>query len=89
MSDNVNHPAHYNREGRKECIVEMQELFGIEAVKNFCLLNAYKYLYRNGLKIGAKTDLAKSKWYFNKYAELGSDISEIEKVQKAVSYENN
>ena len=89
MSDNVNHPAHYNREGRKECIVEMQELFGIEAVKNFCLLNAYKYLYRNGLKSGAKTDLAKSKWYFNNYAELGGDISEIEKVQKALSYENN
>ena len=89
MPDNVNHPAHYNREGRKECIVEMQELFGVEAVKNFCLLNAYKYLYRNGLKSGAKTDLAKSKWYFNKYAELGGDISEIEKVQKAVSYENN
>ena len=59
----------------------MQELFGVEAVKNFCLLNAYKYLYRNGLKRGAKTDLAKSKWYFNKYAELGGDISEIEKVQ--------
>ena len=89
MSDNVNHPAHYNREGRKECIVEMQELFGVEAVKNFCLLNAYKYLYRNGLKRGAKTDLAKSKWYFNTYAELGGDISEIEKVKKAVSYENN
>ena len=44
--DNVNHPQHYNIEGRKECIVEMEEAFGLSAVKQFCVLNAYKYRYR-------------------------------------------
>ena len=32
MSDAVNHPSHYNKEGRKECIVEMLEKFGPVAV---------------------------------------------------------
>lgn len=41
--DNVNHPAHYNAPGRKECIVEMLEKFGSEKVQIFCELNAYKY----------------------------------------------
>lgn len=52
MTDMVNHPAHYNVAGRKECIVEMEEIFGTEAVINFCELNAYKYRYRAGLKEG-------------------------------------
>lgn len=39
--EKVNHPGHYLKQGRKECIEEMIEYFGIEAVKNFCLLNAF------------------------------------------------
>lgn len=44
--DAVNHPAHYNRPGQKECIVQMEEKFGIEATSWFCLLNWFKYIYR-------------------------------------------
>ena len=50
MSELVNHPSHYTQNGRKECIVEMEEKYGAEATAIFCLTNAYKYLYRAGSK---------------------------------------
>lgn len=69
--DNVNHPSHYNIPGRKECIVEMLEKFGIEKVQAFCELNAYKYRYRHELKNGQE-DLDKAAWYEAKQAELAA-----------------
>ena len=69
MSDNVDHPKHYKRENGIECIEEMIEVFGIEAVKNFCLCNIWKYRYRAADKNGEE-DLDKSDWYMNKYIEL-------------------
>lgn len=67
MSEQVNHPSHYTKAGRKECIVEMEEKYGAEATAIFCLTNAYKYLYRAGEKFGnsANQDVAKAQWYFN------------------------
>lgn len=63
--EQVNHPSHYNLPGRKECIVEMQERFGTYATVIFCLTNAYKYLYRAGMKEGnsAEQDIQKAKFY--------------------------
>lgn len=52
MSEQVNHPSHYSKAGRKECIVEMEELYGAEVTVVFCLTNSYKYLYRAGDKFG-------------------------------------
>lgn len=68
-NDVVNHPKHYCREGAMESIDEMVLLFGVEAVKHFCLLNAWKYRYRAADKNGAE-DLKKSDWYIRKYREL-------------------
>lgn len=67
--DNVNKPKHYNREGGMQCIEEMELIFGKEAVKTFCKLNAWKYRYRAADKNGEE-DLRKSDWYLNKYKEL-------------------
>ena len=67
--DNVNHPSHYNREDAMECIDEMVLIFGKEAVKNFCLCNAWKYRYRAADKNGME-DLKKSDWYLRKYKEF-------------------
>ena len=75
LEERVNHPAHYKQEGRKECIEEMLDKFGVEAVKHFCLLNAFKYMYRRDAKGGAE-DIAKANWYLAKYAELGGDVVE-------------
>lgn len=65
LNANVNHPSHYNQEGKKECIVAMREEFGDFAAYWFCKLNAYKYRYRAGSKPGnsAELDLAKATWY--------------------------
>ena len=63
-ADKVNHPSHYQKDG-KECIEVMLELYGIQAVINFCELNAFKYKWRAGLKTGESTevDLKKAQWY--------------------------
>lgn len=68
MPDNVNHPKHYET-GKYECIDVMIETQGIEAVKNFCICNAFKYLYRHENKNGVE-DVRKAKWYLDKYLEL-------------------
>lgn len=48
----------------------MIDLFGLEKVKAFCELNAYKYRYRHSMKNGAE-DIAKAEWYEAKLEELG------------------
>ena len=73
--DNVNHPAHYET-GKFECIDVMVETQGIEATQNFCLCNAFKYLYRHGKKNGVE-DIQKANWYLNKYLEL-EDMKNVE-----------
>lgn len=62
--DPVNRPAHY-MSGGIECIDAMQAAFGAEAVKDFCLCNAFKYLWRHRQKNGVE-DLKKARWYLNR-----------------------
>lgn len=62
--DPVNRPAHYTS-GGIECIDAMQAAFGAEAVKDFCLCNAFKYLWRHRSKNGVE-DLKKCRWYLNR-----------------------
>ena len=74
--DLINKPKHYNREGAMECIDEMQLIFGTEAVKHFCLCNAWKYRYRATEKNGDE-DLAKSDFYIKKYKELCNEKANL------------
>lgn len=67
--DIINHPSHYCREGGMECLDEMELIFGREALKYFCLCNAWKYRYRASAKNGDE-DLKKSDFYIKKYKEL-------------------
>lgn len=67
-SENVDHPAHY--QGKHECIDEMIAMFGVEAVKHFCMCNVYKYRYRASAKNGQE-DLDKANWYMDELMELG------------------
>ena len=68
---NVNHPSHYNQ-GGIECIDAMVSAFGKEAVGNFCICNAFKYVWRAKQKNGEE-DLDKAIWYLNKVKELNAD----------------
>ena len=72
--DIVNHPGHYET-GKFECIEVMQEDLGVDAVKDFCICNAFKYLYRYKRKNGLE-DIKKAKWYIDKYLDLCSDNEE-------------
>ena len=69
--NNVSHPKHYCIEGRRECIEELEQDYGETVARIFCLTNAYKYLYRCGLKDGnsQEQDIEKAKWYYNKANE--------------------
>ena len=67
-NDPVTHPAHYTQ-GGVECIDAMVAAYGKEAVSTFCLLNAFKYLWRSEHKNG-KQDLEKAIWYLKKRLEL-------------------
>lgn len=74
-ADNVEHPAHYTG-GSIECIDAMAETQGVEAVKNFCICNAFKYLWRHDKKNGVE-DVKKAAWYLNKFIELEEKEDEI------------
>lgn len=70
MSDAVN-PDHY-KAGGFECIDVMLEAMGKDAVMNFCLCNAFKYIYRHGRKNGLE-DIKKAQWYIDKYIDLADE----------------
>lgn len=67
--DNVNHPKHYANSCSIECIDAMQATFGIKDLAKYCVINAYKYLWRYKNKNG-KEDLNKAEWYLNKFDSL-------------------
>jgi hypothetical protein len=66
--DNVNHPSHY--QGKNECIEVMKAMFGVEAVKHFCMCNAYKYRFRADMKNGEE-DKKKAEFYETYLINLG------------------
>lgn len=70
-TDAVNHPDHY-KSGNFECIDVMLETQGLEAVMDFCILNAFKYLYRHRNKNGLE-DIQKARWYLDKAIELANN----------------
>ena len=73
--DEINHPDRYAG-GKFEWIEVMADIFGEEAVKHFCLLNAFKYIWRQEKKGGAQ-DVKKAVWYLNKYIELSDSHENV------------
>lgn len=70
----VNHPQHY-AQGNIECIDAMISAYGNDAVRDFCKINAFKYLWRLGHKDEEAQEIGKIKWYLDKYLELSNDDS--------------
>ncbi len=58
-----NHPSHYNREGRKECIDEIVDIFGWENAVIWATITAYRYDYRCGAKDAEALERKKQAWY--------------------------
>lgn len=59
----------------------MIETQGAKATKEFCICNAFKYLYRHKRKNGVE-DIKKAIWYLNKYLELSADEELFKKVSQ-------
>lgn len=75
-SSSVDHPSHYNQ-GKQECIDIMEETFGKDAVLQFSICNAFKYLYRCKHKDAMLQDLEKAKWYIEKAIRVISNQTPI------------
>ena len=67
--ETVNHPPHY-KVGEYECLDVMESLYGLDAVINFCMLNAFKYQWRCNRKGNCNEDLRKDSWYNKKALDL-------------------
>lgn len=67
MSDNVNHPNHY--QGDIETIDYIKDKLTTEEFRGFVKGNILKYVSRESLKNGDE-DLKKSDWYLNKLIEV-------------------
>lgn len=76
MTDNVNHPPHYNSSQAKcsECGKQI-ECIDVTRHMNFNIGNAVKYLWRFVHKNGLE-DLKKARWY------LEDHIKEMEKIKE-------
>ena len=73
VHSHINHPWHYITNDY-ECIDVMEECFGTEAVKDFCVCNAFKYLWRCKEKHETPIeDIKKAVWYLKKYLELSEN----------------
>lgn len=73
--EEINHPDRYAG-GKYECIEVMVDIFGVEVVKNFCVLNAFKYLWRHKQK-GGTEDIKKAVWYLNEYIKLDETVPSV------------
>ena len=76
--DPVDRPQHYASTSI-ECIDAMIETQGEEAVIDFCVCNAFKYLWRHREKNGDE-DVRKAAWYLNKAVEL------MDKYEKPIEF---
>ena len=71
MSDNVNHPSHYtSHPSGVECIEIAEHM-------NFCLGNAFKYVFRRNLKDSAEADLRKARWYIDR------EIDRLDRIEQS------
>lgn len=67
-------PNHY-KQGSKEVIEMMQDIWGKEKLIAYCEMNAFKYRMRAGLKPeqSVQRDLEKAKWYEDKAIQLRNE----------------
>lgn len=64
MTDNVNHPSHYKRNG-PECIDAIEAALSEEEFRGFVKGTVIAYLWREKYK-GKDEDILKAQWYINR-----------------------
>lgn len=70
--DAVNHPEHYETNG-VECIDAIVASQGKDSAKEFCVCNAFKYIWRNKHKKSSVEDIKKAVWYLEKFLQLSDN----------------
>lgn len=75
--DNVSHPSHYADHCSLECFNVMKIVLGPAGAFQFCLGNAFKYLWRHKFKNGEE-DVNKAGWYLTKASQLYSEYKDNE-----------
>ena len=89
-ADPIN-PNHYKNSTSLECIEAMEIIFGAKAVIDFCVCNAWKYIWRWKNKNGFE-DLDKAKWYIDKAWDLFDEklvISEKKRSRTSLNCRKN
>lgn len=90
VKDNIN-PDHYKNQTSLECIESMELIFGYQKTYDFCLLNAWKYIWRWKNKNG-KEDLNKAQWYCERASQyvdlLGENPKRLERIYNYVMNHN-
>jgi len=91
MTEQVNHPSHYNQESIKIETIELIDLLTDRAA--FDLGNAIKYICRAPYKGSTYVDLEKALWYINDYILNSNsrgviELSKFEKDQLRKVYNN-
>lgn len=81
QKDSVNHPPHYTQ-GPIECIDAMQSAFGKENLMMFCIIAAFKYLWRANEKGSSLENVKKAIWYLTKYVALAESKKPAKKTTK-------
>lgn len=86
--DNIN-PDHYKSETSLECIEAMEIIFGRDAVIDFCVCNAWKYIWRWKNKNGQE-DLRKADWYLTRAHDMTcGDDKRADMIRGMIHYVNN
>ena len=86
--DNIN-PDHYKSETSLECIEAMEIIFGGDSVMNFCICNAWKYIWRWKHKNGQE-DLRKAEWYLTRAHDMMSGTDDrYTTIKRMINYVNN
>jgi len=83
LADKTN-PNYYKNECSLECIEAMLIAFGSDKVYDFCICNAFKYMWRYKNKNGFE-DVKKARWYVDKAKELIPEYLEWQNIDEVLT----
>ena len=86
MTDAVNHPRHYAKNGGIECIEAQEASMSKEAFRGALKFNVQKYVWRYEDKEEPLEDLKKARWYLDLLIfsmETESEQEAVEALEKA------
>lgn len=73
-------PTHYNS-GDISCIDAMIAAFGVEEVRIWCKITAFKYIWRMGKKDAEEQEVGKTKWYLDAFVTLKDKLDKPQSVE--------